>query len=324
MAVFKTTETYIKECKLKHGSTYSYKYADYKSSRHPVVVICKRHGKFEIEARVHLRGQGCPRCSSHRLWTQQTFIAECKRLSAGKDSYTKTVFTGVENEITITCNTHGDYQQLAKVHLRGSRCPACTSCEKGNLKSFIAKSRQVHGLKFSYENTVYTNAKSKVTITCPIHGDFQQLVNNHLAGRGCPHCGVTNRIGRSWHVVELDGEEVKLQGYEPKALTMLLQEYPDSKILVGSSVPRIKYKDGEKRRTYYPDFFLPELNLIVEVKSEWTWKLGASTNVRKLNAARKKYVVRLIVFDNKGCLVRDITKNPLCERCHVKRHRHLR
>lgn len=56
-------------------------------------------------------------------------------------------------------------------------------------EAFITKARQVHGLKYLYEKTIYVKSKQKVLITCFEHGDFEQLPNSHLNGSGCPSCG---------------------------------------------------------------------------------------------------------------------------------------
>jgi hypothetical protein len=56
--------------------------------------------------------------------------------------------------------------------------------------NFIIKAKKMHGNKFSYENCVYDNAKTKVSITCKIHGDFQQRPSSHLEGYGCKRCAL--------------------------------------------------------------------------------------------------------------------------------------
>lgn len=54
---------------------------------------------------------------------------------------------------------------------------------------FITKARIVHGDTYSYINTVYTKAATKVVISCITHGDFLQRPNDHISGRsGCPKC----------------------------------------------------------------------------------------------------------------------------------------
>jgi hypothetical protein len=57
---------------------------------------------------------------------------------------------------------------------------------------FIKYSDKIHNSKYDYYNTKYLNAKEKVIITCPIHGEFEQTPNKHLCGRGCEECGRIN------------------------------------------------------------------------------------------------------------------------------------
>ena len=47
--------------------------------------------------------------------------------------------------------------------------------KKRTTEEFIELARQVHGDKYDYSKTVYVNKRSKVIITCPIHGDFEQI-----------------------------------------------------------------------------------------------------------------------------------------------------
>lgn len=56
-------------------------------------------------------------------------------------------------------------------------------------KEFVIKAKLTHSNKYDYNSVKYLNSSSKVTITCPVHGNFQQSPNHHLSGRGCPDCG---------------------------------------------------------------------------------------------------------------------------------------
>lgn len=55
---------------------------------------------------------------------------------------------------------------------------------------FIERAKNVHGAKYSYENTTYTTSEHNVTITCKSHGDFHQRAHDHIYGKkhGCPKC----------------------------------------------------------------------------------------------------------------------------------------
>lgn len=57
---------------------------------------------------------------------------------------------------------------------------------------FIARANTIHNSKYGYTNVVYKNFQTKIQITCPIHGDFHQKPEYHLAGNGCSECGKHN------------------------------------------------------------------------------------------------------------------------------------
>jgi hypothetical protein len=67
-------------------------------------------------------------------------------------------------------------------------------------EEYIKKARLIHGNKYNYDKVVYTVAKSKIIINCPIegHGDFEKEASAHISTqpRGCPECGkLTNKKG---------------------------------------------------------------------------------------------------------------------------------
>jgi len=55
-------------------------------------------------------------------------------------------------------------------------------------ETFKKEANKIHNNKFSYDKTNYINTKTKVIITCPTHGDFEQTPYQHLKGRGCKKC----------------------------------------------------------------------------------------------------------------------------------------
>lgn len=61
-------------------------------------------------------------------------------------------------------------------------------------QQFINKACMIHGDKYDYQDVVYTNNLKKVKIYCKkCKKFFLQSPANHLAGRGCPICGVNNQ-----------------------------------------------------------------------------------------------------------------------------------
>ena len=59
---------------------------------------------------------------------------------------------------------------------------------KYNIKNFIEKAREVHGDKYDYSKAVYINAKTKICIICPKHGEFWQTPDKHIQGHNCIYC----------------------------------------------------------------------------------------------------------------------------------------
>lgn len=45
---------------------------------------------------------------------------------------------------------------------------------------------------YFYDKFVYISNSTKSTITCKIHGDFEQSADNHLKGHGCYKCNIKN------------------------------------------------------------------------------------------------------------------------------------
>ena len=61
--------------------------------------------------------------------------------------------------------------------------------KRKSVSDFVLEANTIHNNKYDYTKVIYTNRNNKVTITCPIHGDFEQTPNGHLKGYGCYACG---------------------------------------------------------------------------------------------------------------------------------------
>jgi rubrerythrin len=62
-----------------------------------------------------------------------------------------------------------------------------------NTFAFIQKANTVHNNYYTYTKANFVNSKTKVMITCPKHGNFEQSPNNHLTGYGCNKCAIEKR-----------------------------------------------------------------------------------------------------------------------------------
>lgn len=129
------------------------------------------------------------------------FITEALEVHGNKYDYSKTLYIDNKTKVCVVCPTHGEFFINPSEHLRGFGCPECgekRSREKKPLttESFVAKSKEIHGDKYDYSKVVYTNYKTEVCITCPIHGEFWQTPKKHLSGSGCILCKVEPKTNK--------------------------------------------------------------------------------------------------------------------------------
>lgn len=125
-------ETFIEKAKEVHGDTYDYSLVQYVNSRTYVDIICKEHGVFSQEAKMHTSGQGCPKCANKLNGLscrkpQQQFLEEVRRVHGDKYDYSLTDYQGAHKDIEIICREHGVFKQRALSHLFGNGCPRCST-----------------------------------------------------------------------------------------------------------------------------------------------------------------------------------------------------
>jgi hypothetical protein len=94
------------------------------------------------------------------------------------------------------------------------------------------------------------------------------------------------------------GKIVKVQGYEDVALDLLLQIYDENEIHIGrQNMPEIWYtQNGGGYKRYFPDFFIQRDNLVIEVKSTFTYYLHFKKNDYKRKAGGR--MMRVIFLQN--------------------------
>lgn len=124
--------------------------------------------------------------------TLEDFIKKAKLVHGNKYDYSKVEYVNNNTKVTIVCPIHGEFEQLPRIHTRSTKsnqgCPVCSGKIVSTSEEFIEKVNKVHNNKYSYDKVEYKNSSTKVIITCPIHGNWEQTPDNHLQGRGCPSC----------------------------------------------------------------------------------------------------------------------------------------
>lgn len=201
-----TTDQFIQRAKEVHGNRFDYGKVEYHSTHQKVVIICQRHGEFTQDPSNHLQGTGCPKCGKEAMAIIRAngvddFIKRSKEIHGDKYDYSLVEYTNNKTKVKIICGTHGIFYQAPANHVTMNQ--GCLRCAyevvrrnkfSSNLDEFTLKSKQVHGDKYDYSESNYVNSKTKIRITCPIHGGFFQEPSAHLAGQGCPRCGGTGKL----------------------------------------------------------------------------------------------------------------------------------
>ena len=182
------TEVFIARAREVHRDKYDYSSVKYRRTHDKVTIICPEHGAFEQSPASHLSGSGCLLCSGKQKKTVGEFVSQARRAHGHKFDYSKVVYKNTDTKVEIICPEHGSFFQAPSAHLRGQGCPSCCVNKKSTTEEFVAKALSVHGTTYSYDNVEYINSHTKVKITCPEHGEFEQTPNNHLTGQRCPHC----------------------------------------------------------------------------------------------------------------------------------------
>lgn len=229
------TQQFIEKAKKVHGDRYDYSKAEYVNNHTKVTIICPEHGEFKQTPGNHLMGQNCPKCA-HRSYkkTTEEFIEEAKKIHGNKYDYSRVEYIKNDKNVCIICPEHGEFLQTPYAHLTGSGCPECYNKRRGISRKktnevFVKELENIFkGKNYDFSNVNYVNDKTKVTIICPEHGEFEQTPN-HLLGRktGCPKC--SKIIGYQKHTKTTDEfieAAIKMHG---KLYDYSLAEYKGAK-----------------------------------------------------------------------------------------------
>ena len=194
-------DNYINIFNNNHNNKYDYKDSVFINLSKKIKIKCPIHGYFYQGINSHRRS-GCPSCgklkigNSKRNNTSQ-FINKSKEVHGNIYDYSDTTYSGNRGKVTIICNKHGKFEQIAANHLAGNGCKKCgivlrSKSATFSTDRFLEKSVLSHGNKYDYSEVVYVNSYTPVTIKCKIHGKFKQLPYIHYKinnPSGCPKCG---------------------------------------------------------------------------------------------------------------------------------------
>ena len=280
---------------------------------------------WRAHPRTMLSGKGCPTCNNWTVPASKLTAAEYKEVLKEKEFLLLETFTYSRKlkHQCLVCNTES---LLTVTHVKNSPTP-CPCCAKQvrREKVMLDKATWEKRIAEKHGSTVRmlgqyrgVNPNTRYRFKCYVCFNTwkAQLPSVGLSGTGCPHCNNQKKAkcGKvRVKTYKIDGVELRVQGWEFQAFVWLVENKglraEDILTESTSKVPVFKYKFGRRNRNYYPDMFIPKLNRIVEVKSNYTLGLnGGRREARnwKQNQAKAKavlaegYKFTLLLMDAKG------------------------
>jgi len=151
-----------------------------------------------------------------------------------------------KDKVKIICHAHGVFTQAPYNHWLGNGCPKCAKNQTLTQEEFIKKANEMHNSKYDYSKVDFKNVSSKVIIICPKHGEFKQLVTNHIHNyNGCPKC--------------------KLSKGETKVMSFLEQNKIEYNI-------EKTFEECKNKKALPFDFYLPKHNICIEFQGKQHYK----------------------------------------------------
>lgn len=198
-----TKDDFITRSNKVHDFKFDYSMVDFKDTKIKVTIVCPEHREFKQTPSKHMAGQQCPKCAHVKGGMRGRIGREgfIHRSNIIHDDFYDYSLVGdnflSHDKVDIKCPSHGMFPQQVNCHLQGQGCPICgiekvTENQTDTKDDFIEKAKLIHGGRYNFDKVNYVSSKTKVTVVCDLHGDFEIKPNGLLCGQGCPTCG--NRI----------------------------------------------------------------------------------------------------------------------------------
>lgn len=152
-------------------------------------------------------------------------------------------------------------------------CKGCGGMSKRHKLSYVQEYFKKGGCILLAKE--YTDSRTAMSYICSCGDHSTICFDSFKRGSRCKFCGIERAAesSDSWkEYIFPSGKRVMVQGYEDLCLNDLLEVYEEDDIVLRRrDVPEIYYEmDGNTHR-YYVDIYIKSVNLMIEVKSPWTY-----------------------------------------------------
>lgn len=195
----KTLDEFKRKSNELHKNRYDYSLVNYNIMSDLVDIVCPIHGVFKQSVSAHISGKGCYSCYGAKPLTEDDFLERATNKFGTKYDYSKVVYDGVNSNITISCPTHGSFQQTPRAHLESATgCKACSKIQQAEKNSLTQEEfeRRCNTLVSRYKIKSipkYKGMNKTIDLICEEHGEFKVKIPYVLYGKPCcPEC--TDRV----------------------------------------------------------------------------------------------------------------------------------
>lgn len=201
--------------------------------------------------------------------------------------------------------------QSKEIHVKIKK----NNLEKYGKEVYIVSETGKKQMKEKYGSEYYVTSEQSKEQTKEKYGSEYYITSEHFTESMIRKFGVPYAIQNpeilskamltaysSKDYITPSGKQWKIQGYEHYALDLIFSQGIEEDDIVVSfdNVPTIPYTFQNTQKVYFPDIFIKSLNLIIEVKSSYTFLRERPKNIAKFQATAKLYNFELWIFNQKG------------------------
>ena len=273
-----TTEEIIRRARFVHGDRYDYSLVEstYSTKDRRLCIICPIHGEFNQKIDDHIgHKSNCPSCAKLIRAETNIKLYGCANVSQN---------VNIKQLKKQTCALHW-----------GVDNPSHSSVIKAKLSVInktigLEKRKQTCLTRYGTESassTESTKLKRKQTSNKNWGTDYP------LQSTSCIEQSKSHKKPYTFP----SGNTYMVQGYEPRALDLLISQGYDEIDLLLRNRPSFVYEWNGRQRRYHPDLVIPSEHRIIEVKSELIYNISPEQNLAKRDACiRDGWVFEFMIF----------------------------
>ena len=220
--VLKKWGAYLQKLSKKHKNKYDFSKTKWVWGQKDISYICPEHGERKGYLQNMLKGHGCSLCANNEMTLELVIERSISRFGARFD-FSKSVFTGMDNEMDIICDTHGLIRITPENHFWLSK--GCRDCggkaDDFSPRNFLTKAKAKFGSRFDYSNLGYISTAHNVTIRCKRHDHiFSTRPHDHIRYEtgACEKCVYENKV-------KVKSKPITVEGVEYSSMTEAAEKY---------------------------------------------------------------------------------------------------